>query len=236
MMDFQAARRAMVDGQIRTSDVTDIRLLAAMLDIPREVFVPDHLAGLAYLDCNLPVDGSEGPPRAGGAAARTPAPAERFLVRPMVQARLIQATRPAAQDRVLVVGCGTGYSAAVFCRLAGTVMALEENESLLRQSRAALAKIGLDNVTVVPGPLPLGWSAASAYDVILIDGGVEFIPGPLFNQLAHRGRLATVMAAGPVGRAMLFQSDDNGEVGGRALCDAAVPVLPGFKKAPAFVF
>jgi protein-L-isoaspartate(D-aspartate) O-methyltransferase len=235
MMDFQAARRAMVDGQIRTSDVTDIRLLAAMLDIPREVFVPDHLAGLAYLDCNLPVD-SGGAGGAGGAGARTPAQAERFLVKPMVQARLIQATRPAGQDRVLVVGCGGGYSAAVFGRLAATVMALDENESFLRRSRGALAEIGLDNVTVVSGPLPLGWPAASPYDVILIDGGVEFVPAPLFDQLARRGRLATVMGAGPVGRAMLFQSDDNGEVSGRALCDATVPVLPGFKKAPAFVF
>jgi protein-L-isoaspartate(D-aspartate) O-methyltransferase len=233
MMDFQAARRAMVDGQIRTSDVTDTCLLAAMLAIPREVFVPDHLAGLAYLDCNLPVDGGGG---AGGAGARTPAQAERFLVKPMVQARLIQATRPAGQDRVLVVGCGTGYSAAVFGRLAGTVMALDENESLLRRSRAALAQIGLDNVTVVSGPLPLGWPAASPYDVILIDGGVEFVPGPLFDQLARRGRLATAMGAGPVGRAMLFVSDDKGEVSGRALCDATVPVLPGFKKAPTFVF
>jgi protein-L-isoaspartate(D-aspartate) O-methyltransferase len=235
MMDLQVARRAMVDGQIRTSDVTDARLLAAMLDIPREVFVPDHFAGLAYLDCNLPVDG--GGAGAAGGGARTPAQAGRFLVKPMVQARLIQATRPAGQDRVLVVGCGTGYSAAVFGRLAGTIMALEENESLLRRSRAALGKIGTYSVvTVVSGPLPLGWPAASPYDVILIDGGVEFVPAPLFNQLARRGRLATVMGAGPVGRAMLFQSDDKGEVSGRALCDATVPVLPGFNKAPTFAF
>jgi len=228
MMDFQAARRAMVDGQIRTSDVTDPRLLAAMLAIPREVFVSDHLAALAYLDGDLPLD--------GGGWARTPAQAARFLLKPMVQARLIQATSPAGQDRVLVVGCGTGYSAAVFGGLAGTVMALDENESLVRRSRAALAQIGLGNVTVVSGPLPLGWPAASPYDVILIDGGVEFIPAPLFDQLARRGRLATVMGAGPIGRAMLFVPDDNGEVSGRALFDATVPVLPGFKKARTFVF
>jgi len=230
MLDFKAARQAMVDGQIRTNDVTDLSVLAAMLEIPRELFVPDRLAGLAYVDRNLPVDGAE------ETDLLAPAQQTRFLPKPMIQARLIQATRPAARDRVLVVGCGAGYSAAVFCQLAGTVFALDENESLVRQSRAALAKIGLGNVNVVSGPLTAGWPTAAPYDVILIDGGVEFVCVPLFDQLARRGRLATVMIAGPLGRAMLFQSDDKGEVGGRTLCDAIVPVLPGFKKPPAFVF
>jgi protein-L-isoaspartate(D-aspartate) O-methyltransferase len=181
MMDFQAARRAMVDGQIRTSDVTDIRLLAVMLDIPREVFVPDHLAGLAYLDCNLPVDGGGG---AGGAGARTPAQAARFLVKPMVQARLIQATRPAGQDRVLVVGCGTGYSAAVFGRLAGTVMALDENESLLRRSRAPM----------VAGLMPR--AASAARNAATVSGACWAIDGRLSGQKQpqREGILASLRA------------------------------------------
>lgn len=228
MTDFRAARRAMVDGQIRTSDVTDPRLLAVMLQIPRELFVPDRLAALAYLDSNLPLD--------GGSDAGRPAQAARFLVKPMVQARLIQATEPATEDRVLVVGCGTGYSTAILSQLAGTVTALEEDEILLRRCRSTLAKIGLDNVTVVSGPLAQGWPDAGPYDAILIDGGVEFVPTALFDQLARGGRLAAVMGGEPVGRAMLFQSDDSRLVSGRALFDAAVPLLPGFKKAPAFVF
>jgi protein-L-isoaspartate(D-aspartate) O-methyltransferase len=228
MFDFQAARRAMVDGQIRTSDVTDTRVLAAMLDIPRELFVPDRLAALAYIDRDLPLD--------GGGDFPMPARTGRFLIKPMVQARLIQALGPGEGDRVLVVGCGGGYAAAVLGRLAGTVTALDENGALLGRCRAVLAKLKIANVTAVAGPLALGWPASSPFDVILVDGGVEFIPEPLFDQLAPSGRLATVMGGGPVGRATLFQSDDNREVSGRALFDATAPLLPGFGKAPAFVF
>jgi protein-L-isoaspartate(D-aspartate) O-methyltransferase len=154
----------------------------------------------------------------------------------MVQARLIQALDPIEGDRALVVGCGSGYSAAVLSRLAGTVTALDEDEAVLGRCRAALAKLRIDNVTVASGPLALGWPASPPFDVILIDGGVEFVPAPLFDQLAPRGRLATVMGGGPVGRAMLFQSDDKREVSGRPLFDATAPLLPGFAKAPAFVF
>ena len=227
MMDFAAARRAMVDSQIRTSDVTDARLIAAMIDIPRELFVPDGLAALAYMDRDLPLD-------SGG--ARMPVQTTRFFIKPMVEARLIQALGPLEGDRALVVGCAGGYSAAVLGRLAGNVTALDEDEALLGRCRAALAKLKIDNVAAVAGPLAQGWPATGPFDVILVEGAVELIPEPLFDQLAPNGRLATVMGGRPVGRATLFQSDDNREVSSRALFDATAPLLPGFRKAPAFVF
>jgi protein-L-isoaspartate(D-aspartate) O-methyltransferase len=225
MVDFQSARRAMVDGQIRTSDVTDPRLIAAMLDVPREAFVPQNLAALAYADRDLPLD--------RGDEITTERKPSRWLIKPMVLARLVQAADPDPQDRILVVGAGTGYSTAVVSRLAARVTALEETPQLAGRARAILSERGV--VSVVEGPLAEGWPAASPYDVILVDGGVEWIPDAFFGQLAPAGRLVAVVIAGMVGKGMVFRSD-GGQASGRALFDAMAPILPGFKKAPTFVF
>jgi protein-L-isoaspartate(D-aspartate) O-methyltransferase len=223
MVDFGTARRAMVDGQVRTNDVTNLGLIAAMLDVPREAFVPESRAALAYLDRDVPI---------AEATANEPA---RWLVKPVVLARLIQAAEPDPQDRVLVVGAGSGYAAAVLSRLAGSVVALEQNVALVQKARAILPALGAGNVTVVDGPLVAGAPSSGPYDLILIDGAVETVPESLFGQMSSRGRLVAVVAAGPVGKATLFQTV-NGETGGRVLFDATAPVLPGFAKAPAFVF
>jgi protein-L-isoaspartate(D-aspartate) O-methyltransferase len=223
MGDFRTARRAMVDGQVRTNDVTDLGLIAAMLDIPREAFVPESRAALAYLDRDVAI---------ADATATQPA---RYLIKPVVVARLIQAASPGLQDRVLVIGAGSGYAAAVLSRLAAAVVALEQNASLVQQARSLLPALGSGNVTVVEGALAQGAPASGPYDVILIDGGVETVPEGLHAQLSARGRLVTVVGAGPVGKATLFQSV-SGELSGRVLFDAMAPVLPGFTRAPAFVF
>src|SRR5476649_1293408 len=141
MPDFAAARRTMVDGQVRTSDVTDLRLVAAMLDLPRERFVPQDKMDVAYFDLDIPVGGQ------GGGAGRP----QRRLLKPMVLAKLIQAADIGSTDRVLDVGCGNGYAAAVLARVAGQVVALEEDAALAKAAGAALSS--QPNVTVVSGPL-----------------------------------------------------------------------------------
>jgi protein-L-isoaspartate(D-aspartate) O-methyltransferase len=223
MMDFRAARQAMVDGQVRTSDVTNLGVIAAMLDVPREAFVPEARAPFAYLDRDVPV-----------ADASVAGPA-RFLMKPVVLARLVQAADPGPRDRVLVIGAGTGYGAAVIARLAGRVVALEEDETLCQRAKAVLATLGSHNVNVIRGHLPDGAPDSGPYDVILIDGGVETVPDRLGAQLSSRGRLVAVEVAGPVGKAKLLQPV-NGRLSGRELFDASAPVLPGFTVAPAFVF
>jgi len=135
----------------------------------------------------------------------------------------------------LVIGAGTGYAAAVISRLAGEVVALEEDRSLFQQARAALASLASRNVTLINGPLPDGAPASGPYDVILIDGGVEIVPDALCGQLAAGGRLVAVVRSGPLGKAKLFQPV-NGKCSGRELFDANAPALPGFSLAPAFVF
>jgi protein-L-isoaspartate(D-aspartate) O-methyltransferase len=228
MVDFRAARRAMVDGQIRTNDVTNLDLIDAMLEIPREAFVPERLAALAYLDRDLAL------PTGGG----TP----RYLLKPALTAKLIQACAMHGDSRVLVVGSGAGYSAAVASRLAGAVVALEEDPALAEAAQAVFRRLGLDKVTQVTGRLVDGWPTTAPYDVVLVEGGVEIVPEALFAQISDLGRLVTVKydatwrdLAGVMGRATLFRSV-GGEAGGRPLFDATAPLLPGFAKAPAFAF
>jgi protein-L-isoaspartate(D-aspartate) O-methyltransferase len=217
MTDFATARRHMVDGQVRTADVTDLRILAAMLEIPRENFVPSDAAGLAYLDLDLAIS-------AAGA---------RRLLKPMVLAKLIHAADVASSDRVLDVGCGTGYAAAILSRIAGQVITLEQDSSLAQTARAALAS--QPNVSVVSGPLIGGWPQGAPYDVILLEGATEISPQAFLSQLKDGGRLVCVLGSGPGAKAMLYRRSGE-ELGGRPIFDASAAVLPGFAKAPIFAF
>jgi protein-L-isoaspartate(D-aspartate) O-methyltransferase len=218
MTDFAAARRNMVDGQVRTADVTDLRIISAMLEVPRETFVAPAMAGLAYLDLDLPV----------GAPASS-----RRLIKPMVLAKLIQAADIAPTDHVLDVGCATGYGAAILARVAGQVLALEHDDALAQAARAALE--ALPNVSVVGGTLSEGWTAAAPYDAILIEGATELAPQHLLAQLKDGGRLVCVLGAAPGAKAMLY-CRSGAEIGSRPLFDATAPVLPGLVKPLEFAF
>lgn len=217
MFDSAMARRMMVDGQVRTADVTNTDLIAAMLEVPRERFVPPALATQAYVDTDLDVGGG------------------RALLKPMVLARLIQAAQVHGSDHVLDVGCGMGYSSAVLSRLAGSVVAKELDPALADGARESLAAVGAVNVSVVTGPLTEGWPAAAPYDVILLNGACEIIPDLLGTQLKPDGRLACIFGRPPSTKAMLFRLAE-GRLVGRWIFDAAAPVLPGFVAPPAFVF
>jgi len=223
MIDFALARRMMVDGQVRTSDVTDLRIIAAMLELPRERFVSAADTDLAYLDTD--VAAIQG---AGGDKAR-------HLLKPMVLAKLIQAAAVKPDDRVLDVGCATGYSAALLARLARSVVALEQDPVLVRLARDNLQAVGAGNATVVTGPLTEGWQPDTPYDVVFVNGATENMPRTLCRQLKDGGRLVAVVGRAPMGRAMLYCSVQ-GDVSGRPIFDAAAPLLPGFAAPPAFVF
>lgn len=219
MTDFASARRHMVDGQIRPADVTDLRITTAMLEVPRETFVPAQSRALAYLDLDLGL---------GAAGAAT-----RCLMKPMVLAKLIQALEIESTDKVLIVGAATGYSAALIARMAGEVVALEQDEGLARVAKDALS--GVANVTVVTGPLTNGYAGAAPYDAILVEGAIETLPDAFRAQLKEGGRLVCVMGAAPAGAAMVYRRS-GAELGGRPFFDASASLLPGFAKAAEFAF
>jgi protein-L-isoaspartate(D-aspartate) O-methyltransferase len=221
MSDFATARQKMVDGQVRPSDVTDSRIIDAMLALPREAFVPASQRALAYLDLDLDV--SEGGSQ------------KRFLIKPVVTAKMLQAADIGPTDHVLVVGCATGYSAALAAKLAGQVTATESEPSLAAKAGEVLARTGFGGVSVRAAAAAEGDSANAPYDVIVINGATEITPDRLYQQLRDGGRLVGVFAMTRPQRAMLV-TRSHGDFGNRALFDAAVPVLPGLERLPAFVF
>jgi protein-L-isoaspartate(D-aspartate) O-methyltransferase len=219
MSGFSTARQKMVDGQVRPSDVTDSRIIDAMLAVPRETFVPESQRAMAYLDLDLDVS--------GGAATK------RCLIKPVVTAKMLQAAEIGEADNVLVVGCATGYSAAVTARLAGRVTATESDSALAAKAGDLLA--GLANVTVRDAAAAEGYPANAPYDVIMLDGATEVRPDRLYAQLKEGGRLVGVFAMSQPPRATIV-THSHGDFGDRALFDAVVPVLPGLERRPEFVF
>ncbi|MBI1206003.1 MAG: methyltransferase domain-containing protein [Azospirillum sp.] len=218
MTNFAAARFNMVEGQIRPNRVTDPGVVAALAAVPREQFVPKAVRGIAYVDEAVPVGNG------------------RYLGEPLVTARLLQGAAITPSDVVLVIGCGTGYSAALLARLAATVVAIESDAELAGHATESLSELGADNVVVYEGDLATGYPAQAPYDVILIDGGVAQVPERLLDQLAEGGRLLAVISPfGGVGSARLYRRVA-GTISNRVLFDAASPCLPGFEAKPTFVF
>jgi protein-L-isoaspartate(D-aspartate) O-methyltransferase len=221
MSGFATARQKMVDGQVRPNDVTDIRILDAMLAVPREAFVPPGQRALAYLDLDLDV--SE-----GGAA-------KRVLIKPQVLAKMLQAAEIKETDKVLVAGSVPGYAAAVVARLAGRVVATESDPAQVAKANDVLAQLGLANVTFKAAAAADGDPADAPFDVIVLDGATEVTPERLYGQLRNGGRLVGVFAISKPPRAMIV-TYSHGDFGNRALFDASVPVLPGLERVPAFIF
>jgi protein-L-isoaspartate(D-aspartate) O-methyltransferase len=226
MTGYEAKRIAMVECQLRPNEVTDPALLDAMRSLPRERFVPPTLENFAYID-----EGVELFP----ASEATPA---RFLLAPMVQARLIQLAEIEAQDKVLDVGCATGYSTAVLAEIAASVVGLEPEPKLAKAAKANLAGLEVTNAEIVSGALGDGWAAQAPYDVIVLEGSVPEVPESLLAQLKDGGRLVAVVTRAPnmrQGKAYLFTRVD-GEASGIVHFDAGASPLPGLVPEPAFTF
>lgn len=216
MTDFGRLRLGMVDGQIRTADVTDRRVLEAFLSVPREEFVPESRRALAYLDACAPL-GVPG----------------RAALEPMLLARLVQLADAKATERALVVGCGLGYAAAIFSALAASTVGLEEDPALAAGARERLK--GWPGVEIVEGPLIAGAPQFAPFDLIFCDGVVSDGLGALAGQLAPQGRIVAPAGVERATKATVFRRHGHG-LSSSASFDAYGPALPGFATAPAFLF
>jgi protein-L-isoaspartate(D-aspartate) O-methyltransferase len=214
--DLTLARNLMVDGQLRPNRVSDRRILDAMRGIPREAFVPAHLAAVAYIDEALPLGGG------------------RVLLKPLVLARLLQLARPRAGEAALLVGAGCGYGAAVLAACGVQVTAVEQEPALLALAR--MAPLDASAITFVEGALADGYPSAAPYDLVIIEGAVREIPRAIARQVSENGRLVTILAAsGRSGVAVLAEPS----VGGLSVqpeFDATAPLLPELLPAPSFTF
>lgn len=208
--DHAAARRAMVESQLRPQGVTDRLVLAAMGSVPRERFVADEARPLAYSDRSADIGNG------------------RFLAAPAVLGQLLTQMAPLPGERALVVGAGTGYSAAVLARIGCETVALESDPGLAARARAA----GLD---VAEGPLEAGFKRGAPYDLILIDGAVEFIPDPIVAQLRDGGRLGAALCERGITRLIVGRKAGGG-FGHLSIGDAGVAALPGFSRPREFSF
>ncbi|MBT3070193.1 protein-L-isoaspartate O-methyltransferase [Rhodomicrobium sp. Az07] len=222
-MNYATARLHMVESQIRPNGVRDPLILDAFASLPRELFVPEQRQPLAYIDKGvLAVEASGDEPA-------------RYLLQPMVLARLLEAAEPSQADNVLDVGSATGYSAAILSRIVAKVDAVETSAALVEAMKKRLSFVGASNVDVHEGPLEEGVPSQKPFSLILVNGAVANEPKSLFGQLADGGRLVVVVRKGWMGSAWLFEKS-GGNVSGRPLFDAPADYLPGFEPKPEFTF
>ena len=207
----------MISGQIRPNKVNDPRVIEAFEATPREVFVPKGLKEVAYVDGELEV-----------------APG-RFILEPMVLARLISAAKIEAEDVVLDIGCATGYSAAILSRLANVVVAIEQDPALVELATENLAKLEIENAAVIERTLCEGCLKQGPFNVIMMAGGVEEIPKVLTDQLAEGGRLVTVKIENGIGRGHIITKTES-KLAELDIFDAQAHLLPGYKKTRSFKF
>ncbi|MFV0515054.1 MAG: protein-L-isoaspartate O-methyltransferase family protein [Jhaorihella sp.] len=215
MTDFAARRNTMVDTQIRPSDVTKFPIIEAMLDVPREIFVPEALREAAYAGNNLDIGGG------------------RVLLEPRTLAKMLDALDISRNELVLDIGPGLGYSTAVVARLAQAVIAVEDDAAMAEDAQALLAQAGADNAVMHAGPLAAGAAEHGPYDVMLVQGGVEDLPEPLLAQLKDGGRIACIFMDNATGTVRIGYKS-GGAMSWRFEFNAGAPVLPGFERQRVF--
>ncbi|MFU8777207.1 MAG: protein-L-isoaspartate O-methyltransferase family protein [Roseovarius sp.] len=216
MTDYAARRTMMVDTQVRPSDVTKFPIIEAMLSVPREAFVPTALREAAYMGENL--DLGEG----------------RVMLDPRTLAKMLDALEIENDDLVLDIGPAYGYSAAVIARMAEAVVGVEDKASVIAEAQRTLSEQGADNVVLHEGPLAEGAPEHGPYDVIILQGAVEYLPEVLVAQLKEGGRMACLFTEGALGVVRIGYKID-GRVNWRYAFNAGAPVLPGFERHAAFI-
>ncbi|MEO5807912.1 protein-L-isoaspartate O-methyltransferase [Devosia sp.] len=215
MSDFERARKFMVDNQLRTSGITDWRILAVMSDVPREMFVPEARRAVAYGDVDQPLGSS------------------RYLSAAAPFAKLVQLAEIGPTDTVLDIGAGSGYSTAVLAGLAASVTGVESDAGLAAAAAVNLSALGITNAKVVQGAPEAG--VKGQFSVIVVEGAIAAVPQALLGQLADGGRLVALLQdKGPAVAHIYVRSGK--DTAGRAEFNANLPPLQFAKREEHFVF
>ena len=216
---FNRARKIMLESQIRPNKVIDEKVLSAFSEIPRELFVQKSMRDIAYIDEDLPLSNG------------------RYLMEPMILARLIQSLELSVFDNVMIIGVGTGYSAAIISQIVTSVIGIESRANLIQKAENNLTSLDITNAVLFKERLQDGFSKEAPYNAILIDGGVSFVPDSILNQLANDGRLVSIYRseAGTAGEACLWMRAGR-KFSRTCLFNAQVPTLEEFKAKQEFSF
>lgn len=215
MIDFAQLRTTMVDTQIRPSDVTKYPIIEAMLNVPREAFVPDDKRAEAYVGEHVALGGG------------------RVVLDPRVLSKMLDVLDIQKDELVLDLGCGLGYSSAVMARMAEAVIAVEEDEEVSAQAQTRLSEAGADNVVVETGTLAAGAAQHGPYDVVIVQGGVETLPDEILSQVKENGRICAIFLEGNLGIVRVGYKID-GDVTWRMVFNATAPLLNGFENKSEF--
>jgi protein-L-isoaspartate(D-aspartate) O-methyltransferase len=217
MTDFKAAREAMVDCQVRPSDVTKYPIIDALLRTPREMYVPAAKKSVAYMGEHISVS------------------AKRSILDPRTFAKMLDAVAIRTDELVLDIASGTGYSTAVMAHLAQAVVALEDDAELAELANQTLSDAGVDNAIVVNAPLNAGAAKHGPYDVIVVEGAIETFSEALVKQLKDGGRVVAIFATGSAGQCYIGKKV-GARINWRSEFDASAPILDGFSKPKTFSF
>ena len=218
-MDFKIARKNMVENQIRANKVTSLNVIKAFLDVPREKFVPDALQEISYVDEDIQLSRN------------------RFMMKPMILARLFQSLSLKGNENILHVGSNSGYGSAILSRMCSSVISLESDKKLFETSIHTFSNMGFDNVVPLHGSMENGVEKEAPFDIIFIEGSIETEPKSLFGQLNENGKLIAIIRPAniKIGKAKLFFKISN-EIGLENLFDAQVSKLSIFKSKTKFSF
>lgn len=217
MADYAQRRTMMVDTQVRPSDVTKFPIIAAMLSVAREKYVPASLREAAYIGGNLALDDG------------------RVLLEARSFAKMLDALDIGPTDVVLDIGCGLGYSSAVIAQMAEFVVAVEDDEALATEAQTNLSESGIDNAAVVQAPLAQGAAKSGPYDVVILQGAAEQVPQTIIDQIKEGGRIGCIFADGDLGTVRIGRKNA-GKMSWHFSFNASAPVLPGFEHEKAFAF
>ena len=216
-MDTYLENKNMIDGQVKPLSNIEPSILEALYNIDRKDYIPENFRDFSYSEKNVYIGNG------------------RYLPKPAITAKLLSALKVETLETVLIIGSGTGYSAAITSKIAETVICIEEDQDLITFSESIASSNSMNNIVFIKNKLSKGYIDQGPYSCILIEGGVEEVPNIILDQIAEGGKLVTVIMQNDTGSAIKY-SRKNNQIISQFLFSIEAPLLKSFEKAKKFKF